>query len=61
MGQDQLKDKMEDKRQRLIYCTKNTRQYQLKRGGGIILKGVIGFEGHGDRVCAEAIPMKLEV
>ena len=37
MGQDQLKDKMEVKRQRLIYCTKNTRQYQLKRGGGIIL------------------------
>ena len=37
MGQDQLKDKMEDKRQRLIYCTKNIRQYQLKRGGGIIL------------------------
>ena len=33
MGQDQLKDKMEDKRQRLIYCTKNTRQYQLQRGG----------------------------
>ena len=25
---------MEDKRQRLKYCTKNTRQYQLKRGGG---------------------------
>ena len=37
MGQDQLKDKLEDKRQRLIYCTKNTGQYQLKRGGGIIL------------------------
>ena len=37
MGQDQLKDKLEDKRQRLIYCTKNTRQNQLKRGGGIIL------------------------
>ena len=36
MGQDQLKDKLEDKRQRLIYCTKNTRQNQLKRGGIIL-------------------------
>ena len=23
------------------------------------LKGVFGFEGHGDRVCAEAIPIKV--
>ena len=26
-----------------------------------ILKGVFGFGVRGDRVCAEAIPMKVEV